>query len=128
MLGKIAAKLQIDEARVGYLFEEDGEELHFVGRRFLPTAEREAQPAAMLLLAAGRQAAGLDDFTHVSLGRDLAEDLGIIDKNTWLPQVKAMGDLVRKKGEGQKFAVKLTQAGWDEVRRRVSEALTGEAS
>ena len=121
MLGKIAAKLQIDEAQVGYLFEEDGEELHFVGRRFLPTAKRDAQPAAMLLLAAGRQAAGLDDFTLVSHGRELAQDLGIIDKNTWLPQIKAMGDLVRRKGEGQKFAVKLTQAGWDEVRRRVGE-------
>ena len=124
-LDKIAAKLQITTDQVGYLFEQDGEELHFVGRRFLPTAKKEAQPAAMLLIAAGRQAAGMEDFTEVSIGRDLAADLGVLNKNTWMPGVKGLGDLVRRRGEGPKLAVKLTQSGWDEVRQRVSAMFSG---
>jgi len=128
MLGKIATKLNVNNDQVGYLFEEDDGELHFVGRRYLPTQKKDAQPAAMLLLAAGRQAAGVDDFTLVSLGRDLVADLGVIDKNTWIPQVKSLGDLVRRRGEGSKLAIKLTQAGWDDVRSRVRDALTDKTS
>ena len=80
--------------QVGYLFELDGEELHFVGRRFLPAAKKDAQPAAMLLIAAGRQAAGMEEFTEVSVGRDLVADLGVIDKNTWT----ARGQGARRSG------------------------------
>jgi hypothetical protein len=94
LLGQISRSLSLDYDVVTAIFEQtdDGIQL-IVPKGSLPNASSKA--ASMrdiaLLLAAGRQAAGLEDYTALSIIRDECSELGVLDASNFSVEISRLG-------------------------------------
>lgn len=126
LVGRIATKLDVAPEMVEAIFEQDGEELHLIVQRAkLPDSKRIA--AAMrdvgLLVSAGRQAAGLEDWTTFKRLRDECEELKVLDTTNFSTEIKRLP--ARFQGPRNAQELKLTRHGLVEAKALIEKIVGG---
>ncbi|HET8566578.1 MAG TPA: hypothetical protein VFL77_08910 [Solirubrobacterales bacterium] len=94
MLDAISQRVGVDQHVVSGLFEERDGEVHLtIGRAQLPNGASKAASMrdVALLVAAGRQAAGLEDYTPTALIRRECDELGVLDSSNFSVEVSRLG-------------------------------------
>jgi hypothetical protein len=94
LLAKCARRLNVSHDVVSAIFEQEGEGLQLiVPKGKLPNSNSKA--ASMrdiaLLVAAGRQAAGLEDYTPLSIIREECAEFGLLDTNNFSTEIGRLG-------------------------------------
>jgi hypothetical protein len=123
----VAARLRVDEQEVTRVLEFDDGAVHIlVPRSSLPKAKSEAIQQIALLVAAGRQAAGIDaeGWTHQGHIREATEVLGVEDHSNFATHMKKLNG-VRSRGSGKTGELKMNAVGFeaagDLIRRLATE-------
>jgi hypothetical protein len=113
-LAAIGARLGLDEALAEEIYQVDdsGPGLILAQSRFHATKAAGTQQIA-LLLAAGRQAGGWEEWTSVAPIRAAARDYGRFDPANFATTIKRMGDVFGFRGKGRKLEVRVTRPGYD---------------
>lgn len=129
LLGAVAAKLDISTEHAEAVYEEDGGSLHLIIRRdTLPDSRRLA--AAMrdvsLLVSAGRQAAGLEEWTSFKRLREECEELKVLDGTNFSTEIKRLP--ARFQGSRANQELKLTRHGYAEAKRLIERIAGGEGN
>lgn len=115
-LSLIAQRLKLDEAVVGEIFDvsPDGELALVIGASKLEKAKAAATKQIALLVAAGRQAAGLDqDWTPMSVIRPIVTDFGRYDGPNFATAIREMDDHCAFRGKGQQREIKVNRQGFE---------------
>jgi hypothetical protein len=101
-LGKIAAKFHVDVQTVERFFEVDDDGVHLLmPTRSLSSKKQQAMQEVAYLVAAGRQAIGLEEFTGWKTIRDTCENRGVLDSSNFgLAMGRLDGEGLRIKGKG----------------------------
>jgi len=127
-LDKIASRLGLDVGVVQDVFHYDEERGLQVGisPKKLEASRAGGAKQLALLVAAGRQAAGLDegDWTEVDEIRQVCQDYKKFDSGNFAKHIAGMKDEFNVRGSAQKREVKITRPGWDKARELV-ERLAG---
>ena len=125
---KVAARLRVDEHQVTRVLEFEDDAVHIlVPRSSLPKAKSEAIQQVALLVAAGRQASGIDaeGWTHQRHIREATEVLGVDDHSNFAAHMKKLNG-VRSQGSGKTGELKMNAVGFeaagDLIRRLATEA------
>jgi hypothetical protein len=113
-LGGIASRMSLDAELVNEVFYVDGESfgLALASSRF----ERSKAPATQqiaLLVAAGRQAGGWDEWTRTSEIRDVVREYGRFDPANFATTVRRMADVFSFRGKGRELEVRVTRPGFE---------------
>jgi hypothetical protein len=122
-LGCIAAKLDVSHESVDRVFFRDGDRLDLVvGPSRIETAKSRATEQIALLIAAGRQAGGIDEdgWTSVDPIREVCENFKRYDPSNFATTIKDMGDLLTVRGTGRDRKVRMTAPAW----RRAAELVS----
>jgi hypothetical protein len=124
---QIAGKLGIGPADVQLIYDLSGEEVGLlVPPNALPTSSRAAMREVIQLVAAGRQAVGLDDWTASELPRAVCAERGVLDTNNYAAvfrDIAGRGFSIR--GSGGSREVRLNAAGF-QTAGAVAQRLTTE--
>lgn len=114
MLSQIAQKLNLDVSVVEQVFYAEGDELQIiVGPRKVNPRAAAATKELALLLAAGRQAARVEEWTSATTIRDVCQEYKRFDSPNFANTIKEMGEVFNFRGTGQKREVRMTRPGWD---------------
>lgn len=122
-LARIAARLEIDVETVGEVFDvNEGEVELIVPVGKLPGRVATATKQIALLVAGGRQAAGIEDWTSLDRIREVCAYFKKLDSGNFAKTVREMEDVFNFRNASQrKIQVRLARPGWellaDEVRR-----------
>lgn len=124
--GTIATKLGVDGDLVDQVFDLDEDGVHLtIQRGRLSDQKKVAQQEIARLLVAGRQAAGIEEWTAIGLVTQAVHDRGVHDAN-FSRNVGALdGDGIRFRGSKTKRELKMNQVGFEkaaEVVRRIAES------
>lgn len=127
LLEVAATKLEISLQQAEVIYEEDDGALHLIIKRdMLPDSRRLA--AAMrdvsLLVSAGRQAAGIDEWTSFKQLRDECEELKVLDGTNFSTEIKRLP--ARFQGTRTNQELKLTRHGYAEAARLIRRIGGGE--
>ncbi len=98
----------------------DGDVELVIHRSKLPERKAPAMKAVAMLVAAGRQAAGLDDWTPVNVIREVCRHFGVLDLGNFATEVASLGDAFLVRGKGQSRAFKVTRHGFEEAGRLIA--------
>ena len=120
-LASIAHRLGLDRATVEEVFTVQGADLELivpVGK--LPSKVAAATKEIALLIAGGRQAAGVEEWTSWDIIRVVCIDYKRIDSTNFAKTVREMDDVFNfRKDSERKLSVRLARPGWD----RLAEAI-----
>jgi hypothetical protein len=121
-VGTIAAKCGVGADRVAKVLEEDGDELHIiVPRSRFDSAKKRAMQQVALLIAAGRQAAGIDeDATSLVVIKERCDEVGVLDDGNFSRHMAEKRDGVRIKGGDRKRELKVNGAGFEAAGKLIS--------
>lgn len=123
---KIAAKLDLDSALVGLVYDVDDDGVHLtVKRDSLSSTNKIAQQEVTYLLAAGRQAIGLEEWTLTKTVIAAAHDRGVHDTNVSKAIGALDGDGFRFRGPKTKREMKMNAVGFSKAAdlvKRLTEA------
>jgi hypothetical protein len=109
----IASKLKRDFNTVEQVFDIDDEGVHLLaGRGNLNEVQATAQQEVALLVLAGWQGAGKEEWTKISRVRDAANDLGVMD-GAFASRIEKMRGPVRMKGDARNRELKLNSPGFE---------------
>jgi hypothetical protein len=113
-LNAIASRLDLDLDLVSELYYVDGDSLNLAlaASKLNPKKAAGTQQIAMLV-AAGRQAGGWDEWTHVARIRDVCRDYGRFDGANFASTIKRMGDVFSFRGRPRQLEVRLTRPGYE---------------
>jgi hypothetical protein len=112
LLDKIAAGLGVELDKVKRLFaEKDGAPQLIVKSSKLPKTKAAAAHDLALLMMAGRQLGGLDEYTEAEVLRDLVKRYGKFDQSNFAQQMKALDHYILTDGKGASAKRKLTHPG-----------------
>jgi hypothetical protein len=118
LLGKIASRLKLPQDVVADVYEErDGElDLGLNASKF-DTSKSAGTKQIALLVAAGRQAAGIEDRTEAEVVRKFAQDFKRYDGPNFAKHLKAkdLEDALTVRQEGTKIWIKVPRPGWDKA-------------
>jgi hypothetical protein len=115
-LASIAARLGLDPELVGEIYYVDGESLGLaVAASKFHAKKAAATQQIALLLAAGRQAGGWDEWTPASRVRDVAREYGRFDQANFATTMRRMGDVFSFRGRGRDLEVRLTRPGYEQA-------------
>ena len=121
ILGKIGRKLKVDQAVIEDVFAvKDGILAVMVPNDALDLSKRGGTQELSVLTAAGRQAAGIEEWTSLETIREVCEYFGRHDSANFSKAVLDQGDLMRFAGTSRKREVQLRQAGWEEASQLVT--------
>jgi hypothetical protein len=127
-LDRIAARLKLEVEVVQDVYHYDDERglQIVVSPRKLEKQLGGAAKQLALLVAAGRQASGLEDgeWTDIAEIREVCQEYKKLDPSNFAAHIKSMKDEFNLRGSGQKRLVKVTRPGWDAARELV-EKLAG---
>ena len=127
-LGAIAQKLSLPPEVVAEVFDISSGTLDVViGFSRLADGDAAGTKQLAILVAAGRQAAGIDTdgWTPAAEIREICKEFGKYDQANFGSTLKSMDRVFSISGSGRDRKVKMTRAGWEHVADLVSE-LTGE--
>jgi hypothetical protein len=121
-LDRIAQRLKLDRESVASTFYiKDNDFQLIVGHNKLPRAAAAATKEIALLVAAGRQAAGIDDeWTPVSIIREWCEHYKRLDTNNFAAAIKGMQDLFSFRGSTREREVRMSRPAWERAGELVS--------
>lgn len=116
LLAQITSRLGLDADQVGRVYEEgDGQVRLNIKRSMLPEADRKA--AAMrnvaLLVAAGRQAAALEEYTPLAVLREECRDLRVLDPPNFAAEISKLE--FRTRGGRNRKEAKANRHHYDEA-------------
>jgi len=125
---RIAESLGLDRESAERIFHVEGDDLKLViPSTKLSNAKKTATEEIALLVAAGRQAGGLDqETTDADKVRAIAEHYRKYDSPNFSRTIKDMHDVFIVRENGRKKLVKMTQPGWEAARELVGKLLGGE--
>jgi hypothetical protein len=112
-LNAVAQALGIDASTAERVFDVDDEGVHIiVPRRQLESGKRPATRQLALLVIAGRQSAGLEEWTPVSVVRAVCEHYGVYDSGNFATDVRSV-EGVRVRGQGARRELKVTVTAFE---------------
>ena|SRR5438094_7099935 len=123
-LQRIAGKLKVDVEAVGHVYniDPDGQLELVISQNRLPSGYGPAMKDIALLVAAGRQAAGLDtDWTPTEAIREVCEHFNRLDSANFATHINRMDDVFLFRGSARKREVKMTVPGWESEAARVRQ-------
>lgn len=127
VLDRIADKLGVGREAVEEVFaESDGSIEIVVPHSKFAKAKMPAAQELAILLAAGRQAGGIDERTSLDDIRTVCEDFKKLDTNNFSKAMNGMKDEFTFQGSGKGRGVKVTRPGWTKATELVKR-LTGGA-
>jgi hypothetical protein len=120
-LAKIASRFDVDAATVSEVYAvEDGQLELIVPLSKLPKAAATGTKEIALLIAGGRQAGGLEDWTSWEEIRSVCVEFKKYDSANFAKTMREMDDVFNQRRQSErKYLVKLARPGWD----RLSEAI-----
>jgi hypothetical protein len=122
LLSKIAERLEVDPELVSEAFAiEDGEPSLAVARTKLANTDQGAAKQIALLVAAARQAAGVEDWTDSSVIREAVVSYNRFDTNNFAKAVNALEDDFSFSGKGQARRVRVRRDGFRNAGALVQE-------
>ncbi len=125
-LGLIADKLEIGQAQAGTVYDVDPDGVHVtVKRSSFNQTKKLAQQEVTYLVVAGRQAAGLEEWTATKVAIEATHDRGVHDTNVSKAISALDGDGMRFRGAGVKREIKMNAVGFAkaaEIVKRLAEA------
>jgi hypothetical protein len=128
LIGKIALRLKLADDVVGEVYHDEGGALEImVPPTKLKSSKSQATKEIALLVAGGRQAAGLEEFTSVDEIRKVATEYKKYDQANFATAISAMSDVFNFRGSGKSKLVKVSKPGWDEVNQLVGRLGGAEA-
>lgn len=123
---RIAQKLDLNVEQVAAVYDVDEDGVHLMVRRdALNPTKKFAQQEVTYLLVAGRQAAGLEEWTPARTAIEATHDRGVHDTNVSKAIAALDGDGLRFRGSGSKREIKMNSVGFSRasaILRRISEA------
>jgi hypothetical protein len=124
LLGKVAAKLGVARELVDDTYEVvDGDLVLSIPRPKLDAAKTKGTKQVALLVAAGRQAAGLEEWTETKTIRAVADDYGKFDSPNFASSVAELGDSLKFVGTGAARKVKVRLVGFEEAGKLITKVL-----
>jgi hypothetical protein len=116
-LERLASKLGLELETVRSVFDiDDGEFNVVVSPNKLDKRASSGTKQIALLVAAGRQGAGLDsDWTSVDEIRKFAEDFKRLDSPNFASSIREMEEEFNVKGSPRKKEVRLSRVGWEKA-------------
>jgi hypothetical protein len=115
-LGVLAHRLGIDAATVADVYYVDGDTLglSLAPSRF-DSKKAGATKQIALLIAAGRQGGGWEEWTPLRTIRETVRDYGRLDQANFATTIKAMGHAFNVRGRGQQGEVRVTRPGFEQA-------------
>lgn len=124
----IAKKMGISADIASDIYEaRDGEIVVVAAPRAFDKSKMSATKQLALVVAAGRQGAGLEESTGVDVIRGAAEEFGFLDPNNFARTLSEMDQDFIISGTSRVRQFKLRRPAWDKARELVSQ-LSGGAS
>ena len=115
-LDAISARLGLDSGLIEEIYYVDGERL---GLALAPSKFDSKKAAATqeiaLLVAAGRQAGGWEEWTPVTHIRSVCKDNGRFDAANFATTIKRMGDVFSFRGKARQLEVRVTRPGYEQA-------------
>jgi hypothetical protein len=122
----IAGKLEVGEAQAAAVYDVDEDGVHLtVKRAALDKTKKVAQQEVTYLVTAGRQAAGIEEWTPVKIVIEATHDRGVHDTNVSKAISALDGDGIRFRGTGGSREIKMNAVGFSnaaEIVKRLAEA------
>ena len=120
-LAKIASRFSVDVATVSEVYAvEDGKLELIVPLSKLPKAAATGTKEIALLIAGGRQAGGLEEWTSWEEIRSTCVEFKKYDSANFAKTLREMDDVFNQRRQSErKYLVKLARPGWD----RLAEAI-----
>jgi hypothetical protein len=116
LVGKIATGLKLDRNLVDQVYHAVDDTLSvIVSPRRLANSKATATRELAQLVAGGRQAAGLEEWTSAGVIRDVVSDFGKYDTANFAYTVSSMDDVFLLRGKGQSRTVKVSRPGMERV-------------
>jgi hypothetical protein len=123
-LGKIAARFGVDRKLVDDAYDVSNDDLLLsIDQARLDAAKTKGAKEVALLVAAGRQAAGLEEWTDTKTIRGVADDYGKFDSSNFASSVSELGDTFKFMGTGASRKVKVRVAGYAEAGQLIKKLL-----
>ncbi len=120
--GKIARDFGIPEELLESVYDIQTDRVDLVVHRSkLPKQKAPAMKVVATLVAAGRQAAGIEDWTAAEVVRDACRQIGVFDRSNFAMEVASLGDVFLVRGKGQSREFKVTRHGYEEAGRLISQ-------
>lgn len=122
LFDQAAQRLGVPREVLEDVFHTDGDEIGIglAASRFDKSKSGGTRQLA-LLVAAARQAAGLEEWTSTGVIREVCRDYGKFDSANFASTIRGMGDVFNFRGRGHQLDVKLTRPGYE----RAGELLQG---
>jgi hypothetical protein len=112
LLEKIASGLEVEPTNAKRLFaEQDGEPVLILKASKLPKTISAAACDIALLVMAGRQLGGIDDYTESDVLREATRRYGKFDSRNFATSMKSLDNLILTEGKGAGMKRKLTHPG-----------------
>lgn len=116
LIQKIATKLDLDRELVDETFEVvDGDIRMTIARTKLESSRTGGTKQIAVLLAAARQAAGLEEKTRADIIRAVADEYGKYDSANFSTTLHELGDYFGFSGTSRARELKVKRAGYDEA-------------
>jgi len=117
LLGRIATRLKVERDLIDdtYEVDDDGNLSLSIAKSRLEAGKAGATKQIATLLAAGRQAAGIETSTPNSIVRAAVEAYGRYDSPNFSATVKELDDILSFPGSGRDWQVKVRKASFGEV-------------
>lgn len=113
-LDRIARRAGLDAAEVREVYRLDGDRVSLVvGDRKIDRNKSAGSRQITLLVAGGRQAAELEEWTDLARAREICSLYGRLDTKNYAATIKSMADVFNFHGQGSGRKVRLTMPGWD---------------
>jgi hypothetical protein len=114
VLGRIGAALKVDRDTLELIYAVDDDEPQVVvsAKKIAPNKALATRQLGQLI-AAARQAAGLEEWTSVGTIRAVVQEYGRLDSNNFASSIQQMDDACLVKGKGLQRVVKVTKPGYD---------------
>jgi hypothetical protein len=122
MVDRIAAKINVDPGLVADCYYEEGGDLKLaLASSRLGASRKAATRQLAVLCAAGRQAAGIEDWTGASLIREVCDYYGKFDSNNFAFTISQMDSMFQIRGKGQDREVRVKQPGYEEAAKLIAQ-------
>jgi hypothetical protein len=115
-LSRIAQALSLDQEIVGEVFNVVGGDIELIAAPgALAPRTATATKEIALLVAAGRQGAGLEEWTPVSEVREWCENYRKLDSPNFSSTIKEMEDVLRFRGTPRKREIRMAKPAWEQA-------------
>jgi len=128
VLGKIEAALKLDRDVLELVYDvRDGEPELVLAPKKLASNKAQAARQLAQLIAAARQAAGLEEWTSTGPIRRVVTEYGKLDVGNFAATIQQMDKVAVIRGKGQQREVKITRPGMEATRDLITSMVGDEA-